>query len=80
MSDYRREFGLSIGFIDHLQIVTTNKYNAIAISILYKIMLYFPAHSIFTTSCLVTASNNCYSSASDLKFSLKVDSLPDELF
>jgi hypothetical protein len=26
MSDYRRGFGLLIGFIEHLQIVTTNKY------------------------------------------------------
>jgi hypothetical protein len=37
MSDYRRGFGLDIGFIDHLQVVTTNNYNTIAISTLYKI-------------------------------------------
>jgi hypothetical protein len=30
MSDYRRGFELYIGFIDHLQVVTTNNYNTIA--------------------------------------------------
>jgi hypothetical protein len=30
MNDYRRGFGLSIGFIDHSQVVTTNNYNIIA--------------------------------------------------
>jgi hypothetical protein len=39
MSDYRRGFGLDIGFIDYLQVVTANNYNTIAISTLYKIML-----------------------------------------
>jgi hypothetical protein len=39
MCDYRRGSGLDIGFIDHLQVVTTNIYNTIAISTLYKITL-----------------------------------------
>jgi hypothetical protein len=30
MSDSRRGSGLDIGFIDHLQIVTTNNYNTIS--------------------------------------------------
>jgi hypothetical protein len=30
MSDSRRGFGLEIGFIDHLQVLTTNHYSAIA--------------------------------------------------
>jgi hypothetical protein len=30
MSDYRRGFGLDIGFIDNLQVVTTNNCNTIA--------------------------------------------------
>jgi hypothetical protein len=32
MSDYRRGFGLDIGFIDYLHVVTRNNYNTIAIS------------------------------------------------
>jgi hypothetical protein len=39
-SDYRRGFGLNIGSIDHLQVVTINKYNTIVISTLYKIRLF----------------------------------------
>jgi hypothetical protein len=38
-SDYGRGFGLTIEFIDHFQIVTTNNYNIVAISTLYKITL-----------------------------------------
>jgi hypothetical protein len=29
MSDIRQDFGLEIGFIDHLQVVITSKYNTI---------------------------------------------------
>jgi hypothetical protein len=47
LSDYRRGFGLDIGFIDHLQAVTTDNYNTIAISTLYKITL-----SLFCLQCL----------------------------
>jgi hypothetical protein len=34
--DCRRCFGLNIGFIDRLQVLTTNNYNTIAISTLYN--------------------------------------------
>jgi hypothetical protein len=37
MSDYRRGFGLDIGFIDHLEVVTTNNYNTVC-----------PARNVFT--------------------------------
>jgi hypothetical protein len=33
MSDSRRGFGLEIAFYDHLQVVTTNNYNTIALQI-----------------------------------------------
>jgi hypothetical protein len=66
MCDYRRGFGLDIRFIDHLQVVTTNDYNTLALSTLYKITPSFPACSVFTTSCLIRGSNNGYSSASGL--------------
>jgi hypothetical protein len=36
MNDARRGFGLEIGFIDHIQVITTNNYNNIAISTLYS--------------------------------------------
>jgi hypothetical protein len=67
MSDYRRGYGLDIGFIYHLQVVTANNYNIIAISTLYKIMLSYSVFSVFISSCLVTASNNGYFSSSGLK-------------
>jgi hypothetical protein len=70
---------LGVGFIDHLQVVTTNNYSAIAISTLYKMMLVFPTRSVFTSSYLVTASNNCFSSASGLMFSLKGGSLQSQI-
>jgi hypothetical protein len=59
MSDSRRGFGLYIGFIDHLQVVTTSKYNIIAnfhtLQITRAHAKSFPARSLFTSSCLVTA-------------------------
>jgi hypothetical protein len=50
--DYRRGFGVNIGFTDNLQVVTTNNSNIITISTLYKITpsLFQP-----TVSSLVVA-------------------------
>jgi hypothetical protein len=78
--DYRLGFGLDIGFTDHLQVVTTNNYNTIAISTLYKITLSFPARSVFTRRFLIMASNSGDSSASALKSSLNGGSLPTDSF
>jgi hypothetical protein len=51
MSDYRRGFVLHIGFIDRLQVVTTNNYNTIAISTLYKSRCLFqPAASLLVVA------------------------------
>jgi hypothetical protein len=59
MSDSRRGFGLDIGFIDHLHVVTTNNYNSIAdfhtLQITRAHTKSFSARSVFTSSCLVTA-------------------------
>jgi hypothetical protein len=74
MSDYRRGFGLDIGFIDHLQVVTTNNYDIVAdfhtLQITTAHAKSFPACSVFARLFLVTASNKGYSSASVLKSSL----------
>jgi hypothetical protein len=76
----RRGFGLDIGFIDH--IITFN-YSAIAyfhtLQITRVQAKYFPARNVFSSSCMVTASNNIYSSASGLKSSLNGGSHPTEL-
>jgi hypothetical protein len=82
MSDYRRDFGLDIEFIDHFntQLVITLNYSAIAnvhtLQITRAHAKPFPARSVFTSSCLVRASNNGYSSASVLRRSLNGGSLP----
>jgi hypothetical protein len=81
MSDSRRGLGLDIEFSDHLntQLVITFNYSAIAdlhtLQITTAHTKSFPACSVFTSSCLVTASNNGYSSASGLKSSLNGGSL-----
>jgi hypothetical protein len=70
MSDSRRGFGLDIGYIDHFttQLVITLNYSAITdfhiLQITSVYAKFFSAYSVVTTICLVTASNNGYSSAS----------------
>jgi hypothetical protein len=59
MGDSRRVFGLDIGFIDHLQIITTNNYNTIAY---FHTLPVTPAHaksfqSDFTNRFLETDFN-----------------------
>jgi hypothetical protein len=77
---------LEIGFIDHFntKLVTTPNYSAIAnfhnLQFNRVHTKSFPVRSVFSSSCLVTAPNNGYSSASGLKFSLNNGSLPTELF
>jgi hypothetical protein len=82
--DYRRGFGLDIGFTDHFNTQTIITLNYSAIADLHTLQFtrahvkYFPACSVFTNSCLATASNNDNSSASRLKSSLKGGSLPTD--
>jgi hypothetical protein len=69
---YRRGFGLEIGFIDHLQEVTTNNYNTIAN---FHILPIITAHaksfqSAFTIRFPVTDLNNSDSSNAPTKSSL----------
>jgi hypothetical protein len=71
---------LIFGFIEHLQVVTTNKYNIVAdlhtLQITTAQSKSLPACSVFSKRFLVTASNHGYSSASVLKSSLNGGSLP----
>jgi hypothetical protein len=52
----------------------------IALSLFPTLYKSFPALSVWTSGCLVTASNNGYSSASGLKTSLNGGSTPTEHF
>jgi hypothetical protein len=66
--------------LDLLITYTTNNYSAIAnfhtLQITSAHAKYFPVHSVFITLCLVTASNNSYSSTSGVKSSPNGGSLP----
>jgi hypothetical protein len=57
--DCRWSFGLDIEFTNHSRVVTTNKYDTIAnfhtLQITRAHAKSFPAHSAFTSSCLVMA-------------------------
>jgi hypothetical protein len=85
MSNFRRGFGLDAGFIENFntQLIITLNYSAIAnfytLQIIREQAKSFPTRSVFTSSCLVTASNNGYSSASGLMSSLNRDSYLTEL-
>jgi hypothetical protein len=73
---------LDFGIIDRFntQLVITLNYSAIAnfhtLQITRTHAKSFTTYNVFTSSCLVTASNNGYSPASVLKFSLNGGSLP----
>jgi hypothetical protein len=82
MHDYRRSFGLDFRFIDYFNTQLVIPLNCSAIVNFYTRahVKSFPARSAFTSSCLLTASNNGYSSVSRLKSSLNGGSLPTEIF
>jgi hypothetical protein len=64
-SDSQRSFGLEIGFIDHLRVVTTNNYNTISNFHTSQITTAHPKslQSAFTSLFPVTDVNNGNSSA-----------------
>jgi hypothetical protein len=77
-SDYRRGFGFVIGFIDHFNtsLVIARNYSAVTdCHTLPNHAKCFPDCCVLASSCLGTASNNGYSSASVLKSSLNGCSL-----
>jgi hypothetical protein len=84
MSDWLQTEFWVIGFIDHVQVVSTNNSNTIADFYTSQITIPYAkssaACSVFTRSFLVTASNNGYSCAFGLKSSLNGGPLPTELF
>jgi hypothetical protein len=72
--DYRRRFKLEIGFIDHLQVVTTNYCNTIANFHTLKITTAhaksFQPAAVSSSRSRVTASKSGDSSAKPTKFYL----------
>jgi hypothetical protein len=72
MGDYRRSVALDIGFIDHFntQLVITLNYSAIAdlrtLQFTRAHAKSSPTRSVFSSNCLVTASNNGYSCSNTL--------------
>jgi hypothetical protein len=84
--DSRRGFELDIGLIDHFnaQLIIILNYSVIAnfhtLQFIRAHAKCFPVHSVFTSSCLVTAPNNCFTSASALKSFLNGGYLPTTLF
>jgi hypothetical protein len=85
-SDSGQGFGLDIGFIDHFntQLVITRKYSSLTnfntLQFTRAHTKSFAAYGVFTRHFLIMVSNNGYSSASGLKFSLNGSSFPTELF
>jgi hypothetical protein len=58
-SDYRRGFGLVVGFVEHLQLVTTSKYYALTVLHTSQISIGHTRSSqsvtVFTSRCLAAA-------------------------
>jgi hypothetical protein len=77
VSDFRRGIGLEIGFIDHLQVVTSNNYNIIAI---FHTLQITTAHgkffqAVFTCRFPVPDLTNGDSSTAPTKSSLQATPL-----
>jgi hypothetical protein len=60
MAIYRRVYGLVIGFIDHLQMVTSSNYNAIANSCIRLTAAHTKFSHFLTSRFLVTNPTNVF--------------------
>jgi hypothetical protein len=71
MGDSRWVFGLDIGFIDHLQVVTTNNYDTITDFHTLSVTQHMLSQSAFT-SCFLAAGFNTVTITASLNYTIQI--------